>query len=108
MAKVKVTKFNFSDEMMEKAKQASPLVGALMSMASEVIADKNIPSQQALWVDTDKVLAVGEIIKAREDAGVPDIYQVYFSFGEKPEMWQIVADTYDEFMKAWIGSKTED
>ena len=105
MAKVKVTKFNFSDEMLEKAKQESPLVGALMRMASEVIEDNHMPKQQVLWVDTDKVVAVGEIVKAKEGAGVPDIYQVYFAFGEKPEMWQIVSDTYDEFMRAWKGDE---
>lgn len=103
MPKVKVTKFNFSDQMLEKAKSDNPLVGALARMASEMIEDGKVPCQQTMWIDTDKVVAVGEVVKSKDDAGVPDVYTIYFSHGEKPEGWQITADSYNEFMQAWTG-----
>lgn len=104
MAKVKVTKFNFSDKMLEKVKSENPLVGALARMTSEMMESGNVPCQQTMWIDTDKVVAVGEVVRAKEDAGLPDVYTIYFSHGEKPEGWQITADSYDEFMQAWKGS----
>jgi hypothetical protein len=103
MPKVKVTKFNFSDQMLEKAKSDNPLVDALARMASEMIEDGKVPCQQTMWIDTDKVVTVGEVVKSKDDAGVPDVYTIYFSHGEKPEGWQITVDSYDEFMQAWTG-----
>ena len=103
MPKVKVTKFNFSDQMLEKAKSDNPLVGALARIASEMIEDGKVSCQQTMWIDTDKVVAVGEVVKSKDDAGVPDVYTIYFSHGGKPDGWQITADSYDEFMQAWTG-----
>lgn len=103
MAKIKVTKFNFSPELLEQVKKADPLFGALAEIAEEKLKDIDKVGQMPIWIDTDKVVAVSEVIKAKEDKGHPDTYQVFFAISDQPQKWQITADSYGEFMQAWKG-----
>lgn len=101
MAKVKVTKFNFSKETLERAKAQSDFLSAVVKFAEKEI--NSIPFAQDLWIDTDKVIAASEIIHPKEGSANPDVFTIYFSAGEDVKPWHVLATDYDAFMKAWRG-----
>ena len=56
-----------------------------------------------VYIDTDKVVAVGDICQNSDGEGV---FNIYFAADDspKPKAWQICEESYDKFMKAWLGN----
>ena len=107
MAKIKVTKMNFTS-MLEKKIDDMGLDGLFMSSLlggkekmKEAIA--SIPDEQSIWVNTDYIVSVTEPVKV---AGTDTIcFGITFSHpNEKEKITWIKGEEYDAFIKAWLGN----
>jgi hypothetical protein len=105
MAKIKLTKMNFTDMMNEKIDDMgieglfmSTLLGGKEKL-KETIAD--IPNEQDIWVNSDYIVAVTEPVKV---AGTDTIcFGIIFSHpSEKEKITWIKGEQYDAFIKAWL------
>lgn len=100
MAKIKVRKFNISKSSLEKTKK-----DPLLQMFIEKIGVKpdDLRTYEDVYIDTDKVVAVGDICQNSDGEGV---FNIYFAADDspKPKAWQICEESYDKFMKAWLGN----
>lgn len=100
MAKIKVKRFNFSKSSLEMVKK-----DPLLQMFSEKIGIKedDLRIYEDVYIDTDKVMAVGDIHQNNDGEGV---FNIYFSAADspKPNSWQICEESYDKFMNAWLGN----
>lgn len=100
MAKIKVRKFNISKGSLEKVKK-DPLLQMMVETIG--IKEDDLNMQEDIYIDTDKVVAVGDIHQNNDGEGV---FNIYFSADDspKPKAWQICEESYDKFMSAWLGN----
>lgn len=105
MAKIKVTKMNFTDYLKEKVDNMG-LDGLFMSSllgGKEKVKEAigNLPNEQVLWVNTDYVVAVTEPINIMPmDV---ECFGITFSHpSEKEKITWIKGEEYDAFIKAWL------
>ena len=105
MAKIKVTKMNFTDYLKEKVDNMgidglfmSSLLGGKKKVKEAI---GSLPNEQVLWVNTDYVVAVTEPINI-----MPmnvECFGITFSHpSEKEEKMYIRGEEYDAFIKAWL------
>lgn len=100
MAKIKVKKFNISKSSLEMTKK-DPLLQMFIEKIG--IKEDDLRMYEDVYIDTDKVVAVGEIYHNNDEGGV---FNIYFAADDspKPKAWKICEESYDKFMKAWLGN----
>ena len=105
MAKIKLTKMNFTDMMKEKIDDMgieglfmSSLLGGKEKL-KEAIA--GFPNEQDIWVNSDYIVAVTEPVKV---AGTDIIcFGITFSHpSDKEKITWIKGEQYDAFIKVWL------
>ena len=102
MAKVKLTRKNFTNfisENLEKCGVNGLLMDAFLGgKAKEMV--QTLPDEQIIRIDTNHVVAVGELTKFESTGDV--VFQIFFDCNEPKmqNMW-IKGDEYNDFLKAW-------
>ena len=106
MAKIKVTKINFTDYLKEKVDDMgidglfmSTLLGGKEQLKEAI---GNLPNEQVLWVNTDYIVAATEPFNVKP-MDVKCFSITFFHPSDKDKVIYIKADCYEEFMKAWKG-----
>lgn len=105
MAKIKLTRRTFSATVAKTMDNAEGLEGmltkALMGKTvKEYLSEQ--PDTQTLWVDTDKVICVTDLIREKITQDI--VFGIMFQF--QPKISDIVwidGKDFDAFMKAWKG-----
>ena len=108
MAKVKLIRKNFTDfisQNMDKMGVEGLLMDAFMGgKAKEMIQD--LPDEQIIRIDTNHVVAVGQLTKLKETGDV--VFQLFFDCNDPKmqNMW-IKGDekTYADFLRVWAEEK---
>jgi hypothetical protein len=100
MGKIKVVKFNYTNEQIEKIKKGASLLTFGLVNESELNAFKE---SETLYIDTNCIIAVGEVDK-QTDENMPSTFPIYFAgkTDEKIARWNILAEYYDELLKEWM------
>ena len=100
MAKIKVKRYNFSDRALEKAKK-NPFLEMLIKEVG--ITEEDLKPSEDIYIDTDKVLAVGDIYRIGNGR---EVFNIYFTpiDGPNTRLWMLCGECYDKFMKAWLGN----
>ena len=100
MAKIKVKKYNISKGSLEMVKK-DPLLQMMVEKIG--IKEDDLRMYDDVYIDTDKVVAVGDIYRSKGGEGV---FNIYFSADDSPnpKAWKICEESYDKFMKAWLGN----
>lgn len=96
MAKIKVTKMNFTTKMKEMVKNGGVLAGALFGSAIEE-AIGNLPDEQEIWIDTDEIRQIDTLI-------VEGAFKIHYKGEcENKGSVDIKAECMDELVNAWRG-----
>ena len=94
MAKIKVTKVNFTSKVKESLNN-----GLLGSFFGEEIEKTigNLPNEQEIWIDTDEIRQIDTLI-------VEGAFKVHYK-GETESKGSvdIKAECFDDLLKAWKG-----
>lgn len=66
---------------------------------------KNIPEEEGVWIDTDKVCAVSSLVKIKENGQV--VFSIMFTppvDGNDCKIW-VKGEQYEDFIKIWAGKQ---
>lgn len=107
MAKIKVTRRTFSAKVAEAMDNAEGIEGVL----SKALMGKEFkeylsqqPDNMPLWVDTDKVVCVTDLITESMTKDV--VFGIMFEYQQKlNEMMWIDGKDFEAFMKVWKGEQ---
>ena len=106
MAKIRVTRVNFTSVLMKDTK-GDFTADMLKMFTGKNLNDmlKDVPEEESFWIDTDYVCAVSSRIK------ISEIGQVVFSIqfippyeGNSGNIW-IKGEQYEDFIKIWVGQQ---
>lgn len=106
MAKVRVTKVNFTSLLKDGDGDfaSEMLLKAFIGKdVKELI--KNIPEEEGVWIDTDKVCAVSSLVKIKENGQV--VFSIMFApsvDGDNCKIW-VKGEQYEDFIKIWAGKQ---
>lgn len=106
MAKVRVTKVNFTSLLKDEDSDfASEML--LKAFTGKDVKEliKNIPEEEGVWIDTDKVCAVSSLVKIKENGQV--VFSIMFAppvDGNDCKIW-VKGEQYEDFIKIWAGKQ---
>lgn len=106
MAKVRVTKVNFTSLLKDgDGDFASEML--LKAFTGKDVKEliKNIPEEEGVWIDTDKVCAVSSLVKIKENGQV--VFSIMFAppvDGNDCKIW-VKGEQYEDFIKIWAGKQ---
>lgn len=106
MAKVRVTKVNFTSLLKDgDGDFASEML--LKAFTGKDVKEliKNIPEEEGVWIDTDKVCSVSSLVKIKENGQV--VFSIMFTppvDGNDCKIW-VKGEQYEDFIKIWAGKQ---
>ena len=93
MAKIKVTKVNFTPKVKDSLNDS--LVMSMFGDEVKNIVD-NLPYEQEIWIDTNEICCIDTMI-------VENAFIVHFKGKTDKDSIRIKAECFDELLKAWKG-----
>ena len=94
MAKIKVTKVNFTTKVKESLKNTSWSI-LFGEETQKILCD--LPDEQEIWIDTDEIRQIDTLV-------VEGAFKVHYKGETESKGYvYIKAECFDELLKAWKG-----